>query len=377
MTLSRGVVAAALAVAGGSAIANSLEAARSDAENGTRALETRPCPAFGDRNYLRGMSEAQQIAASADKERAYQETALRQLQQIARDPQLDQRQRSKLQALASWSVAASMANWSMLQLAQQAVASPLVAGGQPYPTAVIESARERVRRLAEGGTIPGEANEIVRRQARAIDRCVEGFSAAVFKLNQPQFDAAVDGAANLAELARIEQLYRVREASSAGQGGDSMERLAAKRAALVEADRIAREAANAANAADAAKRRAEADQRRAEADQRQAEARAKLPAYLAVAQRFAEAARSGNERAAINELARDVVMTTPQGTFRGIDQVVSAVRQQSASGRGGSLGTPQIADDRIISYGSSGNIRLLTTFGFDAENRIVRLHISL
>ncbi len=372
MIAARHVVAfvAGLTICATSNAASELDSARSDAENGTKSLEQRPCPAFGDRKYLRGMTDAQQLSNGAEKERLYQETALRQLQQIAGDPKLEQRQRSDLQALAGWSIAASMANWSLLQVAQQALANPLIASGQPYPGAGLEGARERVRRTADSGAMPAEAAAVLRRQAGALDRCVQSFNAAIFKLNQPQFDAAVDAAANLSELGRVEQQYRTREAASGGYAADSLDKLTARRTVLAEADRVARENASAVGAADAAKRRAEAEQR-------QAEMRARLPTHLAVAKRFAEASQSGNERAAVAELARDVVMVTPQGTFRGIDEVVGAVRRQSASGKGGSLGTPQIADDRIVSSGQSSGYRITTTFSFDADNRISRLTISL
>ena len=361
---------AAIALHTVAAAASELDAARKDAENGTANLEQRPCPALGDRNYLRGMTQPQQLAVAADKERTYQDGALRQLQQLVRDPQLAEQTRSELQALASWSIAASMASWSMLQTAQQALANPLIAPGQPYPAAAIEGARERLRQTAANGALAPDAAGVIRRQMAAVDRCRKSFGAAIFKLNQPQFDAAVDSARSVADLGRVEQDYRARDAAGEGYGADSLDKLTARRTALAETDRVARDNASAVSAADAAKRRAEAESR-------QAELRAKLPAYLAVAKRFAEASQSGNERAALAELSRDVVMNTPQGSYRGIDRVVAAVRQQSASGAGGSLGTPRIEGDRIVANGNSGGYRITTFFGFDGDNRIARIDISI
>lgn len=350
--------------------ASEAEAARSDAEKGTTVLEQRPCPPFGDKRYLAGMSNTAQIAQGAEQEQRYQDQATTQLQQIARDAKLDAKQRTELQNLASWSVAASMANWSLLQVAQQAQANPLVVSGQAYPSAPIQGAVERVRRTADMGGMAADAAEVLRRQARALDRCSQAFSLAVFQLNQPQFDAAVDKASTLAELQQIEQTYRAREAAQARQGADSLDKLAARRTALVEAERAARENSQAVNAADAARRQADMEKR-------QSELRAKLPAWLAAAKRFAEASQRGDERAAIGELSPDIVMITPTGTFRGIDQVVSAVRRQSASGRGGSLGAPQIAGNEIVAYGSSGGMGIKTTFGFDAGDRISRMEIRI
>jgi len=364
------VLAAGLAAAVAAQAASELEAARSDAQNATSALEQRPCPTFGEKRYLGGMTDVQQIVQSAERERSYQDTALQQLQQIARDAQLDQRQRSDLQLLASWSIAASAANWSLLQVAYQAVQNPLVVRGQPYPSVTLEGARERVRRIAETGGMQGEAAEAMRRQVRAVDRCVRSFNAAVFQLNQPQFDAAVERAGTLSELGQIEQAYRAKDAADGGFGKDSIDRLAARRAVLVDEERTAREKANAANMADAARRQGEQEKM-------QAELRARLPTHLAVAQRFADASQRGDERAAIAELAGDIVMITPTGTFRGIEQVVEAVRRQAASGRGGSLGSPQIAQDRVMSFGSSGGMRIRTVFSFDGSNRITRMEISI
>lgn len=364
------VLAAGLATALAAPAASELEAARGDAQNATSALEQRPCPAFGEKRYLGGMTDVQQIAQSAERERSYQDAALQQLQQIARDTRLDQRQRTDLQTLASWSIAASMANWSLLQVAYQAVQNPLVVRGQPYPSAPLEGARERIRRTAETGGMQGEAAEVMRRQVRAVERCVLNFNSAVFQLNQPQFDAAVDKAGTLAELGQIEQAYRAREAADRGYGKDSVDRLAARRAALVDEERMARERANAVNVADAARRQGENEKM-------QAEMRARLPTHLAAATRFADASQRGDERAAIAELARDIVMITPTGTFRGIEQVVEAVRRQAASGRGGSLGSPQIAQDRVVSFGRSGGMGIRTVFSFDGSNRIARMEISI
>ncbi|MDB5816488.1 MAG: hypothetical protein JWQ11_128, partial [Rhizobacter sp.] len=99
--------------------------------------------------------------------------------------------------------------------------------------------------------------------------------------------------------------------------------------------------------------------------------------FLAVAKRFADASQGGNERAALAELSRDVVMNTPNGSYRGIDQVTVAVRQQSSSGGGGSLGTPRIDGDRILASGTAKGFRITTTFSFDGDNHISRIDISL
>ncbi|MBT9489197.1 MAG: hypothetical protein IV093_16965 [Rubrivivax sp.] len=350
--------------------ASELDAARTDAEKSTNVLEQRPCPDFGDKRYLTGMTSEQQIVQSAERERSYQDTAMQQLQQIGRDKQLDQRQRTNLQTLASWSIAASMANWSLLQVANQALQNPLVARGQPYPSAALEGARERIRRVAESSGLQADAAEAVRRQVHAIDRCLTNFNKSVFQLNQPQFDAEVEKASTLAELSQVEQTYRAREAANAGHGKDSVDRLAARKSALQEEDRIAREKANAVNAADASRRRADQEKQ-------QAEYRAKLSTYLAVAKRFTDASDRGDQRAAVAEMANDIVMSTPTGTYRGIDQVVEAVRRQAASGRAGSLGTPQITQDRIVAYGKSGGMGIRTIFSFDGSGRISRMDISI
>lgn len=350
--------------------ASEVDSARKDAESGTITLEQRPCPALGDRNYLRGLTNSQQLVTAAEKERVYEEGALRQLQQIMRDPQLAQRQRSDLRALASWSIVASMANWSMLQVAQQALADPLIAPGQPYPAALIEGARERLRQMAENSSLPAEAANVARRQAGAVERCAKSFNTAIFKLNEPQFEGAIESAKSIPDLDRVVRLYRAQDAANGGYGADSLDKLGARRAAITEAERAARENAAAVNAAEAAKRQAEAEKR-------QAELIAKLPVYLAVAKRFADAAQSGNERGALAELSPDVVMNTPQGNYRGINQVVAAVRQQSASGQSGSLGTPRIEGNRILANGNSGPYRIVTSFSFDDGNRISRIDVSL
>lgn len=370
MLLERLSLALGVVLLAGAAHASELDAARKDAESGTASLEQRPCPVLGDRTYVRGLSDGSQLTAAAQKERAYEDGAVQQLQQMARDPKLAPRQRADLQGLASWSIAASMANWSILQLAQQALANPLIAAGQPSPTVIIESASARAHQLADNNTLAPDAAAVVRRQGVALDRCTKSFTAAIFKLNQPQFDAAIGGAKSNAELNQLEQLYHARDAASAGYGGDSLDKLASRRAELTEAEQQARDNANAANAADAAKRQAEAEKRRAEL-------RARLPAYLAVAKRFAEASQAGNERAALAELSQNVIMTTPQGSYRGIDQVTLAVRQQAAAGQKGSLGTPRIEGDRILANGSSGGYQLTTTFSFDESNHISRMDITL
>jgi hypothetical protein len=363
-------LAVCLTLSVGAHASSEADAARSDAENGTNALEQRPCPDFGDKRYLGGMTNPQQIVQSAEQERSYQDTALQQLQQIVRDGQLDQRQRTELQTLASWSIAASMANWSLLQVANQALQNPLVVRGQLHPSAPLGSARERIRRTAEAAGMQPGAAEVVRRQAGAVDRCLLNFDKAVFQLNQPQFDAEVDKATTLNELGQVEQAYRAREAANAGYGKDSLERLAMRRNVLQEAERIAREKANAANVADAARRKVEMDKQ-------EAEVLARLSTHLAVAKRFAVASLRGDQRVAMAEMANDIVMATPTGAYRGIDQVVEAVRKQAASGRGGSLGTPQITQNRVVSYGSSGGMGIKTVFSFDGNNRISRMDISI
>jgi hypothetical protein len=360
----------ALVAASVAAHASELESARKDAEAGTRALEQRPCPALGNRSYIRGLSDAQQLVAAADRERAYVDGALRQLQQIGSDPKLAPEQRRNLQALASWSIAASMANWSMLQVAQQALANPLVENGRPHPAGLIEGARDRLSAIGGNPSMSADAASVVRRQTAALERCSGTFLAEIFKLNQPQLEAAIEGAGSTADLNRLEQVYRTRDAVTGGYGADSLDKLAMRRASIAEAERVARERAAVASAEEAARRQAEAEKR-------QAELNARLSGYLVVAKRFADATRNGNERAALAELSRDVVMSTPNGTYRGIDEVAGAVRQQSSSGQSGSLGTPQIAGDRIIAIGSTSGIRITTTFGFDTSNRISRLDISL
>lgn len=360
----------ALAAVSGLAAASELDAAKRDAEAGTRMLEQRQCPALGDRSYLRSLGDPQALTDAAARERQYQESALRQVQQMMADPKLDQRRKANLQALASWSVTASMANWSLIALAQQALASPLIAAGQPYPTVPLEAARDRVRRMADSGAVAADAAAVMHRQAGAIDRCIPVFNAAIFKLNQPQLDAAIDSAAGPQELARLEQLYRMREAVSAGYGAESADRVAARRSAIAEAERQERDRRMAASSAEAARQRALMEQR-------QAELRARLPAHLAAAQRFAQASQRGDEQGAVAEMAPDIVMVTPQGTYRGVQQVIGAVRSQAASGRGGSLGTPQLVGDRVVSQGSSGQFRITTTFDFNVDSRITRLAISL
>jgi hypothetical protein len=371
------VLVAALAASPSVYAASELESARKDAQTGTATLEQRPCPVLGDRNYLRGLSDPQQLIAAAEQERTYEEGALRQLEQIARDPQLSNKQRPPLLALASWSISASLANWSMLQLAQQALADPLVAQGKPYPTAGIESARERLRQVSENGSLNPEAADIVRRQSSVLERCSKGFATAVFKLNQPQFEAAIESAGSGAELDRVEKLYRYREAAAGNYGGDSLDRLTARRTAIAEIERVARENAAVVSAAEAAKRQEENQRWQAENAKRQAELEAKLPGYLAVAKRFTEAAQSGNERAALAQLSNDVVMTTPQGNYRGINNVADAVRRQSASGSSGSLGNPRIESGRILANGNSSGFRITTYFSFDEANKISRIDISL
>ncbi|MDB5819031.1 MAG: hypothetical protein JWQ11_2671, partial [Rhizobacter sp.] len=192
--------------------ASELDAARGDAQKTTAALEQRKCPAFGDRNYLRGLSDPQQLTAAAEKERAYQDGAVRQLAQLARDTKVDAQMRADLSQLGSWSIAASMGNWSMLQMARQALADPSVAPGQPYPAGVIEAARERLRQMTSNAAIAPDAAATMRRQAAAVDRCTQGFNAAIFELNRPQIDAAIDAARSSADLDRVEQQYHARDA---------------------------------------------------------------------------------------------------------------------------------------------------------------------
>ncbi len=47
--------------------ASELDAAKQDAERETASLEQRPCPALGDRNYVRGRTDAQQLVSAAER----------------------------------------------------------------------------------------------------------------------------------------------------------------------------------------------------------------------------------------------------------------------------------------------------------------------
>jgi hypothetical protein len=98
---------------------------------------------------------------------------------------------------------------------------------------------------------------------------------------------------------------------------------------------------------------------------------------METARRFARAASSGNEQGALKELAEDVVMSTPSGTYRGRNEVAAAVREQNRSGKSGSMGEP-FGDARGIGMrGRVGSFGVTSRLGFNADNKINRINVSL
>ncbi len=163
------------------------------------------------------------------------------LQQIARDPQLAPKQRTSLQSLSE--LVDRGVDGELVDTAGGAAGAGklLVEQGKSHPAGVLEGAQERLRRIGDNGVLAPDAASVVRRQIGALEKCSKSINAAIFKLNQPQFDAAIEKSVVgfRLESAR-KQLYRARDAASGAYGADSLDR--AHRATLDDCRSRARSA---------------------------------------------------------------------------------------------------------------------------------------
>lgn len=328
---------------------------RSGALAGLSVVEARRCPALGETGYVEGIGDSAQLRNARLGEIDFVHSGLSSLGQMAGDGRLSAAGRQQLMALGSWNVVSSLTNWTMLTIAEQALVDPQVAPGGPFPLSLIDSASAEMSRLDLRYLAP-EAGAAVQRLRSALGRCAAASYQSLLARNESSFASEVERARSTEELNALAARYQLSRASTDPAAKAFLDRIEARRARLAALVRTPRASAGAAPAVAAA---------------------AFTPVQMETARRFARAASSGNEQGALKELAEDVVMSTPSGTYRGRNEVAAAVREQNRSGKSGSMGEP-FGDARGIGMrGRVGSFGVTSRLGFNADNKINRINVSL
>jgi hypothetical protein len=332
--------------------AAALQAATANAQQTLALLENRPCPGLGDTTYVSGFTDAAKLAASSSRELGTVSNALATLQRMLGDPELTEQARGELRFLGSWTVAAAAGRWSVLQVAEQALVDPVIVAGRPHPSSLLAETSAKLQNIAGNGVLTPDAASLISRLKAGVDRCRVANIAAVLAVNEKDALAAIARASSTSTLGSVSQTYLLQRGGSSVAEGQFDARYRAL------------------------------EQQEARASSRNKPVVAAAPAgptqaQLAVAKRFVAASNSQSEAASLAELAEDVELRTPQGTYRGKAQVKQAVRDQIASGRTGSTGEPRISDQTIIAPGRTGSFSVTTRFYFNDAGKIRLLIVSL
>lgn len=329
---------------------------RSGALAGLSVVEARRCPALGETGYVEGIADSTQLRNARLGEIDFVRSGLSSLGQMAGDGRLSAAGRQQLMALGSWNVVSSLTNWTMLTIAEQALVDPQVVPGGPFPLSLIDSASAEMSRLDLRYLAP-EAGAAVQRLRTALGRCAATSYQSLLVRNESSFASEVERARSTEELNALAARYQLSRASTEPAAKAFLDRIEARRAKLAALVRAPRAPAGTRPAG--------------------VGAAAFTPVQMETARRFARAASSGNEQGALKELAEDVVMSTPSGTYRGRNEVAAAVREQNKSGKSGSMGEP-FGDARGIGMrGRVGSFGVTSRLGFNAENKINRINVSL
>lgn len=311
------------------------------------SVEGRPCPALGERSYVAGMASPDELAAAADREMASARASMRTLERLIGDPEVSDKGRGDLVSLGSWTVAQSLANWTLLRLAQQALVDPQVAANQPFPTDVSASTENTLAQFAAARALIPNAVMLIGRLRDATARCGTVTREAIMAANEPAIRSAIEGARTPDELRQVDALYRLRR----GGGRAALLAMYDDRMRVIT-PRIAR------------------------VPSAPPPASGPSQAQLATARRFVAAASRQDRAAALAELTDDVQLSTPQGSYSGKTEVSQMVAQQSANGSSGSLSPPQISGDRVVSAGRASGFNVVTRFEFSG-NKISRITVRL
>lgn len=350
------VLAAAPALAQRASPANSqaaaVQAATANAQQALALLESRPCPALGDTGYVSGFTDAAKLAAASSRELGTAANGMATLQRMLGDPELAEKARGELRFLGSWSVAAAMSRWAVLRVAEQALVDPVIADGRRHPSMLLAETAGEVQNVMGNGILTPDAVALLARLKTGVERCRSANVAAVLSANEKDALAAIARASSTSGLQSVGQTYLMQ------RGGASV----------------------AESQFDARYRTLEAQEARASARNKPVVAAASdgpTPAQMAVAKRFVAASNRQSEAASLAELADDIELRTPQGTYRGKAEVKQAVRDQIASGKSGSTGEPRISNGVIIAPGRLGSYSLTTRFYFNEGGKIRLMIVSL
>lgn len=345
----------------GSALARAANPEREIAESragalaGIAVVEQRRCPALGEAGYVEGVVDGSQLRSARLSEVDFVRSGLASLGQMAGDARLSAAGRQQLVALGSWNVVTSLTNWTMLTIAEQALADPQVAPSGPFPLALIDSASGEMARLDFRHLAP-EAASAAQRLRGALGRCAAVSYQSLLASNESRFSGEVDRARTNEELNALAARYQLSRASQEPAAQPFLNRIETRRAQLAALVRNTRAPSGSRPAVAVA---------------------AFTPQQMETARRFVRAASTSNEQGALKELADDVVMSTPSGTYRGRSEVAAAVREQNKSGKSGSMGEP-FGDARGIAMrGRVGSFGVTSRLGFNAENKINRINVSL
>lgn len=327
------------------------QAAAANAQQALALVENRPCPNLGDTGYVSGVGDAARLAAASSRELSTASTALMTLQRMLQDPELTPKGQGELRFLGSWTVAAAMARWTLLRIAEQGLVDPVITRGGRHPSTLLGETAAQLQDLAGNGALTPDSAELLSRLKRGADRCRGVNIAAVLAANERDALAAISGATSTSALTAVSQTYMLQ------RGGPS----------ATEAQFDARYRT--------------LEQQEARAAQRNRPVAAAVPdgpspAQMAVAKRFIAASNRQDSAAALSELSEDVELRTPQGNFRGKAQVKQAVQQQAASGRSGTTGEPRMSNGVIIAPGRVGAIPITTRFYFNDAGKIRLLIVN-
>ncbi|MCG2839831.1 DUF4440 domain-containing protein [Sandaracinobacter sp. RS1-74] len=352
------LIAAAVLLAGAPAFAqrkgDPSAAARAEAEKTVAALENRACPAPGDRGYVGGAEDAAKLAQGIRGEAAGIAQLQSTLRAMAADPNVDAASRPMLTALGNWSIVAAAARASLLQLASTAQADTRVAPGAPHPLEPLLSHEAQLQQWRQGLADGGAQATFARLSAR-VAQCRAELGGAIFAANEPAFQQAVAGASSSGALRLLGQQYRL------DQDGGQHPSVSAYRTRLAELVNRETRTARAPAAAPTASA---------------ARPAGPTSAQVATVSRFVAASNRQNEAAALAELADDVVLVSPNGTYRGKAAVRQAVQANAHMGRG-EMQKPVVQGSEIVALGSVGSFRMRTRFTVNSAGKISRMVTTL
>lgn len=312
------------------------------------SIENRPCPAFGDRTYINGLNGADQLATAADREIGNARQAMQTLERLVNDPDVSEKARANLVGLGSWTVAQSLANWTLLRLGQQAQVDPAIVPGQPFPTDIATGAQNTLAQFAAARALTPDAAMLVGRLRDATGKCAMAAREAVMATNDAAIRSAIAGARSPDDLRRINETFQIRQA-----GGRTPVLAAWEDRLRAVTPRSTRAPAVAATTSSGP-----------------------TQAELAVVRRFVAAANRQDKSGALAELTDDVQLITPNGRYSGKAEVSQAVAQQSSKGSSGGLSAPTISGGNIVSSGRASGFNVVTYFELRG-GKISRMTIRL